>query len=192
MDVEPFSEQTLLGYVAAARLAALGELSARLVHAVNNGLFAILAQAELLESEELTEEARTRLRLIDESGATLKETVHALGLAARREPSTGPAHLDELVRSALELPGLDRVPASFPPGPVVVAADASSVADLVLLVLANAADVEVTVDGELVAATREARDGGFTLAVAGALARSLGGSLDDSVVGALRLALPRV
>lgn len=178
-----------MGYVAAARLAALGELGGRLVHAVNNGLYGILAQVELLEGQELDEETRERLRLIEQSGRALEATVRALGAAVRRVPADGPARLDELVRAALELPGLDRVEVSFPPGPVAVAGDPAAVADLVLLVLVNAADAELTADGALLATRRPARDEGFTLAVAGALARSLGGELDESA-GSLRLSLP--
>ncbi|HVS85042.1 MAG TPA: hypothetical protein VHD91_05390 [Gaiellaceae bacterium] len=160
------------------------------MHAVNNALFAILAQVELLGSEELSEAARTRLRLIEESGAMLEASVRALGLAVRREPSDAPAQLDALVRSALELPGLDRIGASFPSAPVVLAAGESSVADLVLLVLVNASSVEVRADGRLVAMPRETRDEGFTLAVAEALVRSLGGALEHPDDGSLQFALP--
>lgn len=200
----PSGPEDLAGLAPAARLAALGRLTPSAVHELNNWLFGIVAQTELLLGEPgLAADYEDRLRSIAESGAGLTQVVRRLGAAARGDVPAGPLQLDDEVRTVLALPGFAESELTAPPAPIRVAGEPALAAQVVFQVLVSllgqAPDVELAVEnGAAVLAARPTRsprlapadDAGLVLGAAEALARSLGGSLTRLGDGALRLSLP--
>jgi len=196
----------------AARLAALGQLTAGAVHAVNNSVFAMLAHLELLLADLPAEDSTgERLRTIQETGLELRETLRRLGALARGAEQPGPALLDDAAREAVALLRKTRageLDVHLPDDELPVAGTPAEVAQAVVHVLVHAAavsgrgalDVRVTTaggSGELRVTFAPAdgdpgaaSDGGLGLLVAQAIAHRLGGSLDADGPACLRLALP--
>lgn len=191
------------------RQAALGGLTAEVVHALNNGLFGVLANLELLLADtEPRSESADRLRLVQETARELAATVSALAALARDE--TPEAALDELTCSTIALlqrTGPQRtLEARYPSEPLPVAADAAAVRHLVVHVLLQAATaagptgvLELEVAAEDERAVLRARGAGgdgravseLLLVAARSLAHRIGGSLTLETDSALRLELPR-
>jgi signal transduction histidine kinase len=195
----------------AARLTALGALTAGVVHAVNNALFAILAHVELLLADSaVADDAAERLRLVQQTGLELRETLRRLGALTRGRDTEGAALLDEEVRDTLELlrrTGTVLAPATrFPERELAVSGTSAEVAQAVAHLLLHAAAlagrggsvaIEVAREGEAgvlrVHASGEPGpepDRGLGLVVARAIAERLGGSLAADGSTGLRLALP--
>ena len=109
--------------------------------------------------------------------------------------------LADEVRAVLALPGFGDASVDESPAPLRIDGDSAIVAQIVFQTLlgfiGRAPAVELRRDGDAAVLEahgtrngRPARDGGLALAVAGALARGLGGSLDTAGDGTLRLSLP--
>lgn len=209
--LEALQDSTVAALSAAARLAALGELTTGTIHAVNNGLFAVLANVEMLLAEPGLDEATAdRLRLVQESGLDLRDTMRRLAVVARPDAAAAPIRLDEEARSGVDLllrtTRVQDVEATYPEEPLPVAGDAAAVAQAVTHVLLHGASAAGRRGTLRVAVTREGSDAvlhvrpdgapdprpddGLGLVVATALVRGLGGSLEAGTAGALRLALP--
>ena len=197
----------------AARLAALGALTGGVIHAANNALFAILANVELLLADSAVgDDAAERLRLVQQTGLDLRETLRRLGGLTRGRDLPGPALLDEEVRDTLELlrrTGSALEPATrFPDGELAVAGTSAEVAHAVAHVLLHATaltgrggpvEIEVAREGaagvlrvHAIGEPGPAPDRGFGLVVARAIAERLGGSLAGDGSTELRLAFPTV
>jgi signal transduction histidine kinase len=204
-------DATLAVLAPAARLAALGELTTGVIHAVNNSLFAILANVELLlDVAPADGETAERLRLVQSSGLELRDTLRRLADATRTETGPEPALLDDEVRGTVELllrtSRVEDVLAHYPAEPLPVVGDALQVRQAVLHLLLYAASgagrrgtltVEVVRDGGSavlrirVDGTPELpRDNGLGLVVVRTFARGLGGVLESEAPSTLRLALP--
>lgn len=199
--VTSLADETLAGLSPAARGAAVGHLTGAAIHEINNWLFAILGQVELLRMEPaLDAETERRLRTIAETGEGLKQLLRRLGAVARDDRLLEPAPLEDEVASVLALPGFDGASVSATGSPLAPAGDPAAVGEIVLQTLlalsgaAPAIDIRHEDDSAVLEARptrtgRPARDDGLGLAVAGALARTLGGSLVHDE-GTLRLVLP--
>jgi C4-dicarboxylate-specific signal transduction histidine kinase len=203
-SLAPLPDGIALALAPAARLAAMGELTRAMLHSVGNGLFVVLAQLELLREDGGADAGE--LRRVEASGAELKRTLARLAALARgdgEERRTLDATARELAellhalgRAAEPELRLDAVP---------VPAGADELQQIVLHLLLHAtsggrnAPLAVECRREDDAALLIARgagegvaapDGGLGLAVAAALARRLGGSLETVPDGSVRLSLP--
>ncbi|GIW71961.1 MAG: hypothetical protein KatS3mg102_1503 [Planctomycetota bacterium] len=88
----------------AAKLAAVGALSAEIAHQFNNYLAGILGNAELLELEELGEDARASVSAILESGRRARRAIADLLAFSRESRGTGePVALHGIIERALRL-----------------------------------------------------------------------------------------
>jgi signal transduction histidine kinase len=196
---------------AAARLAALGELTRGLVHAANNALFAILAHIELLRDDlGAATDVDERLRTMEDAGLQLRDTLRRLGELSQERGGAGPARLDEEVRELVELlRGLglvQEIEASYPEDELHVVGPTADVGQIAAHALLHAVSlagrsgrlaVEVRREGDAAVLRVDATgtpapppDRGLGLVVARALAARLGGSLEPAGEAALRLSLP--
>jgi signal transduction histidine kinase len=91
--------------VEAAMTATVGELASGVAHEVNNPLFAILGLVELLLGEaEPGTQVHSRLAMIRESGAQIRDVLRALSeFAHDREDGPAATRLERSARSAVEL-----------------------------------------------------------------------------------------
>ena len=195
----------------AARLAALGQLTAGAVHAVNNALFAILAHIELLRDDlGAATDVDERLRTMEDAGLQLRDTLRRLGELSQERGGAGPARLDEEVRELVELlRGLglvQEIEASYPEDELHVVGPTADVGQIAAHALLHAVSlagrsgrlaVEVRREGDAAVLRVDATgtpapppDRGLGLVVARALAARLGGSLKPAGEAALRLSLP--
>lgn len=200
--VTSLADETLAELSQAARGAAVGHLTGAAIHEINNWLFAILGQVELLRMEpELDAETARRLATIAETGEGLKRLLRRLGAAARDERLPEPAPLEDEVESVLALPGFDDASVNATGSPLTPTGEPAVVGEVVLQTLlafsgaAPAVDIRredgtAILEARATRTGRPTRDDGLGLAVAGALARGLGGSLAHGEDGALRLVLP--
>jgi signal transduction histidine kinase len=69
------------------RLVAAGEIALGLQHSINNPLTAVLAEAQLLEMEELPEEQAAAVKRIVESTRRVVQLVRKLDVVGTREPA---------------------------------------------------------------------------------------------------------
>jgi signal transduction histidine kinase len=159
--LEALQDSTVSALSAAARLAALGELTTGTIHAVNNGLFAVLANVEMLLAEPGLDRATAdRLRLVQESGLDLRDTMRRLAALARRDATAAATWLDDEARTAVELllrtTRVQDVEAAYPEEPLAVAGETAAVAQAVMHVLLHGASaagrrgilrIEVTREG---------------------------------------------
>jgi signal transduction histidine kinase len=133
--------------VQSGALAAIGELTAGVVHEINNPLFAILGLTEfLLKESEPGSRAHDRLELIQQTGLEIKEMVRALLDFARESADEGrhEVALADVVRSTVELlrrtnadRGLELVEA-YEDGGALILARPGQLKQLFLNLLANA------------------------------------------------------
>ncbi len=194
-----------------ARRAALGELTADVVHAANNALFAILAQVELLLADaEPAAPIVERLELVQATGLDLKATLRGLGARVQQDDAPGPTLRDERVRATVELLRRTgrrrRLVDRYPGEPLAVAAAGDDVQQMVVHVLLHAS-AAAGPDGTLAIEVAQEDGAGVLLAraeggaaapgeelgvrVARALAERHGGTLEAREPNALLLRLPR-
>jgi signal transduction histidine kinase len=90
--------------VQAARMAAVGDLAAGVVHEINNPLFAILGLVEfLLADADPGTKAHERLKLIQETGLEIKAIARALLAFARERGTEGTVDLGAAAAQTIEI-----------------------------------------------------------------------------------------
>lgn len=72
------------------RLTEVADLAARVRHEINNPLTGLLGQAQLLLREELSEDARRRVKTIEHLAGRIRDTVAELRDVQRPQPSRAP------------------------------------------------------------------------------------------------------
>ncbi|HEX2045495.1 MAG TPA: HAMP domain-containing sensor histidine kinase [Gaiellaceae bacterium] len=158
--------ESLDALVEAARLAALGELTAGAAHEINNPLFAILTLVDfLLRDAEPGTKAHDRLRLIEGSARDIEAVVGRVHRFARERAGDGaPFPLEEAAASAVDLvrhasAARDiEIAESYPPAPALVAGDPRQLKLIVVSLLLSAVHAVPGGGTVLVTVVREGDD----------------------------------
>lgn len=132
--------------VQSEKLAAVGQLTAGIVHDVKNPLTVIRGLSEIMEEQpDLSEDSRTQLSMIHESAIRASEIVHDLLKFSRQSlPEMRTGDLRETVQAALRLTdypirkGGIQVKCSLPPEAVWMAFDPQQIEQVLINLITNA------------------------------------------------------